>query len=469
MDHAADYAYYTSDIGRMWPVNGTFTTAQRTLYGFIVDYHRRLLARIGPGVDSWELMAEVREEMAPIVERTDWAAPHHRAAAQGALEFNGHLSHPVGMAVHDVGDYRSRPLEPGVVMAIDPMIWIPEERQYVRCEDTVVVTADGCEVLTSAAPLDCDEIEAAMGEDGLFDQWSAGPGRRRAAGPGALVTPRAGLLNADGTLDDDGDDLSLGLLATRRSYREGVVEVLRAALVSGQMKPGRLYSAPTLAGQLGVSATPVREAMSELAAQGMVEVVRNRGFRVRELSDVELDEITQLRQLIEVPTTAALARSCDPGAIDAIRPLAASIETAARAWRPDRLHRGRPALPSGAARAGRQPPTRRRRRPAAGQGSPVRDPRARRTRAADPLGAGARGDPRPPRRPRRRGHRAVDAPSPRPRARRVGGAGRRRRLSATLVRPPNIVVVMADDLGFGDIGCCNFGATRTPAIDSLAG
>ena len=144
------------------------------------------------------------------------------------------------------------------------------------------------------------------------------------------MTPRAGLLNADGTLDDDGDDLSLGILATRRSYREGVVEVLRAALVSGQMKPGRLYSAPTLAGQLGVSATPVREAMSELAAQGMVEVVRNRGFRVRELSDVELDEITQLRQLIEVPTTAALARSCDPDAIDAIRPLAASIETAAR-------------------------------------------------------------------------------------------------------------------------------------------
>jgi DNA-binding GntR family transcriptional regulator len=144
------------------------------------------------------------------------------------------------------------------------------------------------------------------------------------------MTPRAGLLNADGTLDGDGDGLSLGLLATRRSYREGVVEVLRAALVSGQMKPGRLYSAPTLAGQLGVSATPVREAMSELAAQGMVEVVRNRGFRVRELSDVELDEITQLRLLIEVPTTAALARSCDPSTIDAIRPLAASIEAAAR-------------------------------------------------------------------------------------------------------------------------------------------
>jgi len=167
MDHAADFAYYTSDIGRMWPVNSTFTSAQRTLYGFIVEYHRQLLARIAPGVDSWQLMEEVREEMEPVVDRTAWEYPHHEAAARGALQFNGHMSHPVGMAVHDVGDYRSRPLEVGVVMAIDPMIWIPEELHYVRCEDTVLVTRDGCEVLTSSAPLDCDEIEATMVEDEL--------------------------------------------------------------------------------------------------------------------------------------------------------------------------------------------------------------------------------------------------------------------------------------------------------------
>ena len=170
MDHAADFAYYTSDIGRMWPVNGTFTPAQRTLYEFIVDYHRRLLARIAPGVDSWELMAEVREEMTPDrrADGVGGAAPSDGGARRARVH-RAPVA-PVGMAVHDVGDYRSRPLEPGVVMAIDPMIWIPEERQYVRCEDTVLVTADGCEVLTSAAPLDCDEIEAAMGEDGLLDR-----------------------------------------------------------------------------------------------------------------------------------------------------------------------------------------------------------------------------------------------------------------------------------------------------------
>jgi Xaa-Pro aminopeptidase len=185
MDHAADFAYYTSDIGRMWPVNGSFNRAQRILYGFIVDYHRELLARVAPGVDAWQLMDEVRDVMTPVVERTGWEHPHHEAAARGALDFRGHMSHPVGMAVHDVGDYRSRPLEPGVVMAIDPMIWIPEERRYIRCEDTVLVTADGCEVLTSSAPLDCDEIERTMTDDSLFDHWhpaTAVPRVRHGAG-----------------------------------------------------------------------------------------------------------------------------------------------------------------------------------------------------------------------------------------------------------------------------------------------
>ena len=186
MDHAADYAYYTSDIGRMWPVNGTFSPGHRTLYGFVVQYHRELLARIGPGVDAYELMAEVRDVMAPVIDRTTWEQPHHEAAARGALEFKGHLSHPVGMAVHDVGDYRSRPLEAGVVMAIDPMIWIPEELQYVRCEDTVLVTSDGCEVLTSGAPLDCDEIEHAMADTGLLDGWDSALAVARTSRPSAL-------------------------------------------------------------------------------------------------------------------------------------------------------------------------------------------------------------------------------------------------------------------------------------------
>ena len=71
------------------------------------------------------------------------------------------------MAVHDVGGYRSRPLEPGVVFAVDPMMWIPDEMLYVRIEDTVVVTEDGIENLTGFVPSDLDAIEALMAKPGL--------------------------------------------------------------------------------------------------------------------------------------------------------------------------------------------------------------------------------------------------------------------------------------------------------------
>jgi len=176
MDHAADYAYYTSDIGRVWPVNGTYTDAQRTLYGFIVEYHRELLSRTGPGISTNAVMDHVAQVMEKRINEIKWSFPHHEAAARGALAFRGHYSHPVGMAVHDVGDYRDRPVEVGAVFALDPMIWIPEERLYIRCEDTIVITSDGYENVTELAPLDCDEIEAAMADDGILDVWDPGTG-----------------------------------------------------------------------------------------------------------------------------------------------------------------------------------------------------------------------------------------------------------------------------------------------------
>lgn len=176
MDYAPDFAYYTSDIGRMWPVNGTFTDAQRALYGFIVAYHRALLARIAPGALPEQIMDETAEEMADVLAATKFASAAHERAARGALQFRGQLSHPVGMSVHDVGSYRGRPLEIGTVISVDPMLWVEEDRDYVRCEDTLVVTADGCEVLTSAAPLDCDEIEAAMSQPGLLQAWTDSTG-----------------------------------------------------------------------------------------------------------------------------------------------------------------------------------------------------------------------------------------------------------------------------------------------------
>lgn len=162
MDYAPDVCNYTNDIGRMWPVNGTFSAQQRELYGFIVEYHKALLKRLRPGALPREILAEVAEEMRGLLEQTTFSKPIYAEATQKALDFRGHLSHPVGMAVHDVGSYFDVPMQVGLVISIDPMLWVPEEQLYIRVEDTIVITETGCEVLTGHVPFEIAEIEALM-------------------------------------------------------------------------------------------------------------------------------------------------------------------------------------------------------------------------------------------------------------------------------------------------------------------
>jgi DNA-binding GntR family transcriptional regulator len=119
-------------------------------------------------------------------------------------------------------------------------------------------------------------------------------------------------------------------IGERTSLRERVGESLRAALVSGRMAPGTTYSIPALAEQFGVSATPVREAMLDLVNEGIVAPVPNKGFRVVELTDAELDQITELRRLLEVPTVGALAGTIDRASIKNLRTLASAVSDSAR-------------------------------------------------------------------------------------------------------------------------------------------
>jgi DNA-binding GntR family transcriptional regulator len=115
----------------------------------------------------------------------------------------------------------------------------------------------------------------------------------------------------------------------RVSLREKIADAMRAALAAGEMRPGVVYSAPALASRFGVSATPVREALLDLAKEGLVEAVRNKGFRVSTVSAADLDEIYQLRLLLEVPGVAQLAGTADAGELAALRPAADAILAAA--------------------------------------------------------------------------------------------------------------------------------------------
>lgn len=97
---------------------------------------------------------------------------------------------------------------------------------------------------------------------------------------------------------------SLTPLKRPSNLRETVLERLRTAIITGELAEGELHSAPTLGSSLGVSATPVREAMMELAREGLVETVKNKGFRITGMSDQELDDLAEIRLLIEPPTVA---------------------------------------------------------------------------------------------------------------------------------------------------------------------
>jgi DNA-binding GntR family transcriptional regulator len=128
------------------------------------------------------------------------------------------------------------------------------------------------------------------------------------------------------------NDKGTGLrLLNRRNLRDEAVEVLRAAILGGELEPGSIHSAVTLAERLGVSPTPVREAMLELSRYGLVEVLPNRGFRVTVVDDGDLDEIYQLRQLLEVPAMElVIARASDPQLKALEQPLS-ELEAAAEA------------------------------------------------------------------------------------------------------------------------------------------
>ncbi len=179
VDAGCEYQYYASDITRTWPVNGTFTPAQREIYQIVLAAQKAAIAATKPG-NHWneahEAAVQVITQGLVSVGLLKGRVP--RLIKEGAYRkyFMHRTGHWLGMDVHDVGDYKVgdawRVLEPGMVMTVEPGIYIPAgtrgvPKRYwncgIRIEDDVVVTASGCEVLTADVPGDPDEVEAAVG------------------------------------------------------------------------------------------------------------------------------------------------------------------------------------------------------------------------------------------------------------------------------------------------------------------
>lgn len=116
----------------------------------------------------------------------------------------------------------------------------------------------------------------------------------------------------------------------RVSVRDQVRGILLARIQTGELEAGEIYSAVALADEMGVSATPVREALMDLASSGLVEAVRNRGFRVRTVSADDLDEIVALRTWLEVPAMDLVIDNASDTELEMLRPLAERICEEAR-------------------------------------------------------------------------------------------------------------------------------------------
>ena len=146
MDYAGSLDYLTMDITRTWPVSGRFSDAQLKAYQATLDAQKALIAAIRPGVTR----ATVRRIAEDIFRR------------QGFDPRYAYVGHYVGLSVHDVGDW-SLPFEAGMVMAIEPIIDIPEQQLHIRIEDTILVTPNGAEILSTGLPKEVDELLPLIG------------------------------------------------------------------------------------------------------------------------------------------------------------------------------------------------------------------------------------------------------------------------------------------------------------------
>jgi Xaa-Pro aminopeptidase len=158
MDVAGSYSGYASDITRTLPVNGHFTTRQREIYEIVLGAQKAALAAAKPGMYLCRRGAKGLFEIAYDYINTHGKDLHGQPL--GPYFIHG-LSHPIGLNVHDPFDY-NRPLEPGMVITLEPGIYLPEEKIGVRIEDNILITPDGNELLTRRLLRDPDEIERLM-------------------------------------------------------------------------------------------------------------------------------------------------------------------------------------------------------------------------------------------------------------------------------------------------------------------
>jgi Xaa-Pro aminopeptidase len=160
VDYAPELDHYTADITRTWPVDGRFTPRMAELYDAVLAAQLAGIAVVKPGAR----VADVERACAQVLRERGFASLIRHGAC-----------HSIGMEVHDVPERGA--LVPGVAFTIEPGLYDTETGIGIRIEDVVVVTQDGCEVLSSGVPKERAALEALCAETGWLEQRAARPSK----------------------------------------------------------------------------------------------------------------------------------------------------------------------------------------------------------------------------------------------------------------------------------------------------
>ncbi|HKE34146.1 MAG TPA: aminopeptidase P N-terminal domain-containing protein [Candidatus Acidoferrum sp.] len=161
LDVGAQYSGYSADITRTIPASGKFTPRQREIYEIVLGAQNAALAAIKPGA-HFSCRGKKDGLMNIAYDYINSHGKDREGRPLGQYFIHG-LGHHIGLNVHDPGDYCS-PLQPGMIVTVEPGIYIPEENLGVRIEDDVLITESGYKLLSERLPRNPDEIEKIMAD-----------------------------------------------------------------------------------------------------------------------------------------------------------------------------------------------------------------------------------------------------------------------------------------------------------------
>jgi Xaa-Pro aminopeptidase len=166
MDFGAEYGGYNADLTRTVPVNGKFTSRQKTVYNACLHLHDYAKSLLKPGISIIEYTDKVGEEATRqflkigLLTKTDVKNEDRENRAYRKYLYHG-ISHHLGIDVHDLGS-RTESIKPGMVFTVEPGIYIEQEQMGIRIENNVWITKNGNKDLMEKIPIKAEEIERLM-------------------------------------------------------------------------------------------------------------------------------------------------------------------------------------------------------------------------------------------------------------------------------------------------------------------